>query len=78
MSAKTLVWQKLVPELAVSDFGKSLTFYTTVLGFKALYSREKFVYLELEDIQFMLHAAEQDSWQTGKLEPPFGRGITSR
>jgi hypothetical protein len=33
-------WQKLVPELTVSDFASSLDFYTTLLGFDVLFTRE--------------------------------------
>jgi catechol 2,3-dioxygenase-like lactoylglutathione lyase family enzyme len=67
-------WAKLVPELTVSDFEKSLEFYET-LGFKQLYSRPGFVYLEFEGIQWMLQTLENDSWKTAPLEKPFGRGI---
>ena len=74
-SGKPFEWRKLVPELSVSDFERSVQFYTDVLGFEVLFSREKFVYLELEEVQFMLQAVSIDGWQTGALEPPFGRGI---
>ncbi len=74
-SGKPFVWRKLVPELDVSDFERSVRFYTEVLGFEILFSREKFVYLELEEVQFMLQQTDNDGWQTGVLEPPFGRGI---
>ena len=55
-SGKPFEWNKLVPELDVSDFARSLQFYTDVLGFEVLFTRENFAYLELEDIQFMLQA----------------------
>ena len=43
-----ITWQKMVPELYVSDFSVSLEFYTNVLGFEVLYARHdpEFVYLE--------------------------------
>ena len=75
MSASDITWQKLVPELSVSDLRASLAFYTELLGFRILFTREGFAYLELEDTQFMLQAASQDSWETGELAFPFGRGI---
>ena len=74
-SGKPFEWRKLVPELDVSDFERSVRFYTEVLGFEALFTRENFVYLELEEVQFMLQAASNDGWQTAPLETPFGRGI---
>ncbi len=70
----TITWAKLVPELSVSDFEKSLEFYE-LLGFKQLYSRPGFVYLEFEGIQWMLQTLENDSWQTAAFEKPLGRGI---
>ena len=74
-SGKQFEWRKLVPELSVSDFERSVQFYTDVLGFEVLFSRDSFVYLELEEVQFMLQAVSIDGWQTAKLKPPFGRGI---
>ena len=70
-------WNKLVPELTVSDFGVSLEFYTKLLGFKVLFAREnpQFVYLELECVQFMLEEFREDGWNVGVLEQPYGRGI---
>ena len=74
-SGKPFEWRKLVPELSVSNFEKSVRFYTDILGFEVLFSRDRFVYLELEEVQFMLQQTSIDGWQTGVLEPPFGRGI---
>ena len=71
-SGKPFEWRKLVPELSVSDFERSVGFYTDVLGFEVLFSREGFVYLELEAVQFMLQAVSIDGWRTAGLEPPFG------
>ena len=74
-SGRPFEWRKLVPELSVSDFEQSVQFYTEILGFEVLFSRDLFVYLELEEVQFMLQQTNIDGWQTGGLEPPFGRGI---
>lgn len=70
-------WNKLVPELTVSNFALSLGFYTELLGFKVLFAREnpQFVYLELEGIQLMLEEFREDGWNVGVLEKPYGRGI---
>jgi catechol 2,3-dioxygenase-like lactoylglutathione lyase family enzyme len=68
-------WSKMVPELTVFDFEKSLKFYTEVLGFSVMFARDGFVYLEQESVQIMLEQYSEDIWLTGKLEAPLGRGI---
>ena len=70
-----IVWQKMVPELDVSEFSVSLAFYTEILGFE-LYARHdpEFVYLEQEELQFML-AQRNEGWLGGALEKPYGRGV---
>ena len=70
-------FNKLIPELSVTNLEKSLEFYKTT-GFKIEYERKenKFVFLSLGEIQFMLQELATDNkWETGKLEYPFGRGI---
>ncbi len=72
-------WAALVPELTVLDLEKSLAFYTDLLGFGVLFSRPeaRFAYLGLGDAQLMLDQySEGQGWgETGRLEPPLGRGI---
>jgi len=70
-------FNKLIPELCVSSIGKSLHFYKDVLGFKIEYQREgpKFAFLSFEGSQLMLEENLDSSWNAGKLEYPFGRGI---
>ena len=74
-------FNKLIPELSVSNFDVSLKFYTSVLGFKIEYQREeqkKFAFLSYQGSQIMIEEYLGDSnspWNTGKLEYPFGRGI---
>jgi catechol 2,3-dioxygenase-like lactoylglutathione lyase family enzyme len=68
----TYRWAALVPELLVSDFDRSLTFYRR-LGFTLMYQREKFAYLEYQRAQFMI-AERDDWWETGAMERPYGRG----
>lgn len=72
-----ITWQKMVPELIVLDFSRSLAFYTQVLGFTVLYARHdpEFVYLEQGDLQLMLLEAEGEMWLDAPLERPLGRGV---
>lgn len=67
----------MVPELTVSDFKKSLSFYTDLLGFKVRYRREEpdFVYLEQDTAHIMLEEKHNESWETAELDPPLGRGV---
>lgn len=66
----------LIPELDASDFARSLAFYTEILGFHVAYDRpeRQFAMLEYQGCQLMLEQAN-DSWKTGELAYPFGRGI---
>ncbi len=66
----------LVPELDVTDLNVSLKFWCEMLGFEIAYARPaaNFVYLQREAIQVMLCQINGE-WMTGRLEPPFGRGI---
>lgn len=70
-------FNKLIPELCVSNLEKSLHFYTKILGFRIEYSRQepKFAFLSYEGSQIMLEENPNSSWHTGKLEYPLGRGI---
>lgn len=68
-------FNKLIPELSVTDINKSIEFYQK-LGFKIMYERkeDKFCFIELEGNQIMLQE-ENDVWNVGDMEYPFGRGI---
>ena len=68
-------FNKLIPELSVTDIKRSKEFYIK-LGFKIMYERkeDKFAFLEFEGNQIMIEQIN-DNWNTGKLEYPFGRGI---
>lgn len=69
-------WAALVPELMVSDLTRSLDVYTRLFGFVVNYTRPGFAYLSLGRVQWMLEQVRPDnSWLTGPLERPFGRGI---
>lgn len=68
----------LVPELSVTNIGRSLAFYCDVLGFSVRYQRpaEGFAYLELGQAELMLdQLGTGRDWVTGPLEPPLGRGL---
>ena len=72
-----MYFNKNIPELDVTNLNNSIKFYKTC-GFKIEYERkeDKFVFLSLGEIQFMLQElATYNKWKTGKLEYPFGRGI---
>lgn len=74
-----MAFAPIVPELYVSDFERSLRFYTDVLGFLVEYEREqpRFAFLSFEQKGgLMLQQREDgDEWITGDLQHPFGRGI---
>lgn len=72
-----MYFNKNIPELDVTGLDESIKFYETC-GFKIEYERkdERFVFLSLGEIQFMLQELDDNNkWETGKLEYPFGRGI---
>src|SRR6266516_881054 len=66
----------LIPELKVSHFEMSLSFYTQVLGFRIDFERPEyqFAFLSYQGSQLMIEQ-ENPTWQTGRLEYPYGRGI---
>jgi len=67
----------LVPELYVSDLGRSLGFYCGALGFSIVYQRteERFAYIERAGAELMLEEPIGRTWLAGPLEPPYGRGV---
>ena len=69
-------FNKLIPELSVSNFEKSLEFYIKVLGFKIEYRRNesKFAMISFQGSQIMIEEIN-NNWSTGKLKYPFGRGV---
>lgn len=72
-----MIYNKNIPELDVSNLEESVKFYKTC-GFKIEYERkeDKFVFLSLGEIQFMLQElGSSDKWDVGELTYPFGRGI---
>ncbi len=69
-------FNKLIPELSVSNFEKSLKFYIMLIGFKIEYKRDesKFAMISFQGSQIMIEEIN-NNWSTGKLKQPFGRGI---
>jgi catechol 2,3-dioxygenase-like lactoylglutathione lyase family enzyme len=69
----------VVPELYCSDIERSLAFYTTNLGFKALFVREedRFAFLDRDGAQIMIEQPLNPArtWLAGELQPPYGRGV---
>lgn len=69
---------KVVPELSVSSFKKSLDFYVRILGFSVAYQREEegFAFLTLGEAQIMIdETGNGRTWKTAAFEYPLGRGI---
>ena len=72
-----MYWNKIIPELSVTNLENSLNFYKTA-GFKIEYDRpeNKFAFISLGQIQFMLQEIdENDKWTVAPLSYPFGNGI---
>lgn len=69
----------LIPELKVTDFKKSLDFYTQIAGFEVLYDRPEhdFAMLGINGARLMIEGLTPKSrtWKVGNLEVPFGRGM---
>lgn len=70
-------WNRMVPELTVTDFSASLYFYTDVLGFNVLIRRRDpdFAYVSLGEAQLMLEQYHAEGWNTAELTKPLGRGV---
>ena len=69
-------FNKLVPELSVTNIDASKHFYIDILKFKLEYERkdDKFAFLSYNGSQIMIEQIN-DNWNVGELEYPFGRGI---
>ena len=69
-------FNRLIPELSVTDINKTREFYVDILGFKICYERpeDKFIFVEKDGNQIMLEQIN-GNWNVGKMEYPFGRGI---
>jgi catechol 2,3-dioxygenase-like lactoylglutathione lyase family enzyme len=63
-------------ELIVSNYERTLAFWTGPMGFRICYTRPvmKFAYLEHPDGAQMMFYERDGDWETGPFEPPLGRG----
>lgn len=70
-------WARLVCELLVDDLAASRAFWEGLLGFAVAYQRpeQHFVYLERPDGAQIMLCQRSGKWETGPLEPPYGRGV---
>ena len=71
-------WAPLVPELLVSSFQQSYSFYVDTLAFTVEFTRDEppFAYLSLEGAQLMIQEErDDDPWRTGYRAYPYGRGM---
>ena len=68
-------FNSLIPELSVSNIETSKKFYKN-LGFKIVYERpeNKFCFIQLENNQIMIEE-NNNNWNVGKMEYPYGNGI---
>ena len=68
-------FNKLIPELSVTNVQRSLSFYVDTLGFSIEYSRPEdgFYFLSYMGSQLMIEEAN-NHWSTGELEHPFRQG----
>jgi catechol 2,3-dioxygenase-like lactoylglutathione lyase family enzyme len=66
----------LVAEIMVSDYARSLGFWTGSLGFDIAYTRpaQKLASLVHPDGAQVMFYERDGYWETGPMEPPFGRG----
>ncbi len=70
-------WAALMAEMMVTDYPASLAFWTGPLGFFIAFERpaQKLACLQRpEGGQVMIYQRDGD-WETGPMEPPFGRGL---
>ena len=71
-------FNKLIPELSVSNLNESLKFYVNSIGFKIEYQRpeNKFVFISYQGTQFMLQELEEnEKWSIGELKHPYVNGV---
>ena len=68
---------RLIPELDCLSLDVSMSFYLGVLGFKLHHElpEVRFAQLEREGAVLMLAELSSESWRTGEMVRPFGRGI---
>lgn len=73
-------WASLIAEFMVTDFPRSLAFWTGLLGFTPAFLRpaQNLACLTRpEGAQVMIYQRD-GYWETGPMEPPFGRGAVTQ
>lgn len=77
MDTQAPYWNRMVPELTVTDFAASLHFYVEVLGFTLMIRRDNpdFAFISLGEAQLMLEQYHAEGWNTAELVKPLGRGV---
>ena len=70
-------FSRVVPELMVSDIARSMDFWCRCLGFEVAYQRAEsgFAYLQHPDGAQVMVCQRDGTWETGKIDYPYGRGI---
>ncbi len=70
-------FNKLIPELTVSDINRTKEFYINILGFKLEFERieDKFIFLSFEGSQIMFEQFHNDGWNIADMQYPYGRGV---
>ena len=71
------VWANLMAEMMVTDYPRSLAFWTGPMGFDVAFTRpaQKLACLTRpEGAQIMIYQRDGD-WETGPMNVPFGRGM---
>ena len=71
-------WASLTPELLVTDYQMSFSFYVETLDFAVEYTRDDplFAYLSVEGAQLMIEERTgSEWWVTSELNHPYGRGV---
>jgi len=70
-------FNRLIPELTVSDIHRTKQFYIETLGFRLEYERpeDKFIFVSFEGSQLMFEELHEDGWNVAEMTHPFGRGI---
>jgi hypothetical protein len=71
--------QRILPELKVTDYAKSVEWYTKIARFEIEYDRpeHEFAMLQHEGARLMIETLSEKSrtMKVGPLEKPFGRGV---
>lgn len=70
-------FERVVPELMVSDIERSMDFWCRCLGFEVAYQRSEsgFAYLQRSDGAQVMVCQRNGTWETGEMENPYGRGM---